>query len=51
MLHPVGEPAVDEHFRLIDDPGLFVRRPILEALLAPQSAVGIMRRFGLEARV
>ena len=42
VLHPVGVPAVDEEFRLIDNPGLFVWRPILERLLAPYPMVGII---------
>jgi len=42
VLHPVGVSAVDEEFRLIDNPGLFVWRPILERLLAPYPTVGII---------
>jgi hypothetical protein len=30
VLHPVGLPAVDEDFRLIENPALSVWRPILE---------------------
>ncbi|MEC5405995.1 HAD domain-containing protein [Paraburkholderia sp. MPAMCS5] len=42
VLHPVREPALDEDFRLIENPGLFVWRPILEALLAEHPAVRII---------
>lgn len=42
VLHPVGVPAVDEKFRLIENPDLFVWRPILERLLAPYPMVGII---------
>ncbi|WP_233471111.1 HAD domain-containing protein [Paraburkholderia caribensis] len=42
VLHPVGVPAVDEEFRLIENPDLFVWRPILERLLAPYPVVGII---------
>ena len=42
VLHPVGEPALDEDFHLIGNAGLFVWRPILEALLAPHPAVRII---------
>jgi len=42
VLHPVGEPALDEDFRLIENPGLFVWRPVLEELLAPYPAVRII---------
>ncbi|BCF89093.1 HAD domain-containing protein [Paraburkholderia largidicola] len=42
VLHPVGVPALDEDFRLIENPALFVWRPILERLLAPYPMVGIV---------
>jgi len=42
VLHPVGEPALDEDFRLIGNPGLFVWRPILRELLAPHPAVRVI---------
>ncbi|MEI6002266.1 hypothetical protein H3V53_35630 [Paraburkholderia bengalensis] len=42
VLHPVGVPAVDEDFRLIKNPDLFVWRPILERLLARYPTVGII---------
>ncbi|CAB3741013.1 hypothetical protein LMG22037_06443 [Paraburkholderia phenoliruptrix] len=42
VLHPVGEPALDEHCRLIENPGLFIWRPIPEALLTPYPAVRII---------
>ncbi|MEM5292241.1 HAD domain-containing protein [Paraburkholderia sabiae] len=42
VLRPVGEPALDDDFGLIDNPGLFVWRPILEALLAQYPAVRII---------
>ncbi|WP_233451600.1 HAD domain-containing protein [Paraburkholderia caribensis] len=42
VLHPVGVPAVDEDFRLIENPDLFVWRPILERLLARYPTVGII---------
>ncbi|MEM5341466.1 HAD domain-containing protein [Paraburkholderia azotifigens] len=42
VLHPVGEPALDDDFCLIENPGLFIWRPILEALLAPYPAVRII---------
>ncbi len=42
VLHPVGVPALDEDFRLIENPTLFVWRPILEWLLAPFPMVGII---------
>jgi hypothetical protein len=42
VLHPVGVPAVDEDFRLIENPGLFVWLPILERLLAPHPTVWII---------
>jgi hypothetical protein len=41
-LHPVGVPAIDEEFRLIENADLFVWRPILERLLAPYPVVGII---------
>jgi hypothetical protein len=40
--HPVGVPAIDEDFRLIENPGLFVWLPILERLVAPHPTVGII---------
>ena len=40
--HPGGVPALDEDFRLVESPGLFVWRPILERLLAPHPMVGII---------
>jgi len=57
VLHPVGTPALDENFRLIDDPSLFCWRPILEQVLAPYPEVQIVvssdwrRLFGDEALV
>lgn len=39
VLHPVGVPAVDDAFRLIENPDLFVWRPILERLLAPYPGI------------
>ncbi|CAG9219307.1 hypothetical protein BCAR13_410044 [Paraburkholderia caribensis] len=42
VLHPVGEPALDDNFCLIDNPRLFVWRPILDALLAQYPAVRII---------
>jgi hypothetical protein len=42
VLHAVGEPAIDEDFRLIGNAGLFVWRPILEELLAPFPSVRII---------
>lgn len=42
VLHPVGVPAVNEDFCLIENPDLFVWRPILERLLAPYPMVGII---------
>ncbi|WP_176382013.1 HAD domain-containing protein [Paraburkholderia youngii] len=42
VLHPVGEATLDEDFRLIENPGLFVWRPILELLLASYPAVRII---------
>ncbi|WP_231950095.1 HAD domain-containing protein [Paraburkholderia caribensis] len=42
VLHPVGVPAVDEEFRLIENPDLFVWRPILGRLLAPYPMIGII---------
>jgi hypothetical protein len=41
-LHPVGVPAIDDDFRLVESSGLFVWRPILERLLAPYPTVGII---------
>ncbi|MHB9840928.1 HAD domain-containing protein [Paraburkholderia terrae] len=42
VLHPVGVPAIDEAFCLIDNPDLFVWRPILDRLLAPYPMIGII---------
>ncbi|MHB9835127.1 HAD domain-containing protein [Paraburkholderia terrae] len=42
VMHPVGVPAVDEDFRLVENPELFVWRPILGRLLAPYPTVGII---------
>jgi hypothetical protein len=42
VLHPVGERALDENFRLIANPGLFVWRPILEQILMPFPSVRIV---------
>lgn len=42
VLHPVGEPAFDEDFRLVENPRLFVWRPILEQLLSPYPNVRII---------
>ena len=42
VLHPVGVPAIDKEFRLIENQDLFVWRPILERLLAPHPMVGII---------
>ncbi|WP_162600722.1 HAD domain-containing protein [Paraburkholderia sp. C35] len=42
VLHPVGVPAVDEDFRLIENADLFVWRPILGRLLAPYPMIGII---------
>ncbi|AMV44276.1 HAD domain-containing protein [Paraburkholderia caribensis] len=42
VLHPVGVPAVDEEFRLIENPDLFVWRPILGRLLAPYPMIEII---------
>ena len=42
VLHPVGEQALDENFRLIANPGLFVWRPILEQILVPFPSVRIV---------
>jgi hypothetical protein len=42
VMHPVGVPAVDEDFRLIENPDLFVWRPILGRLLAPYPMIGII---------
>jgi hypothetical protein len=42
VLHPVGERAFDENFRLIANPGLFVWRPILEQILVPFPSVRIV---------
>jgi len=42
VLHPVGVPALDEDFRLIENPDLFVWRPILGRLLAPYPMIGII---------
>jgi hypothetical protein len=42
VLHPVGERALDENFRLIANPGLFVWRPMLEQILEPFPAVRIV---------
>jgi hypothetical protein len=44
VLHPVGERALDENFRLIANPGLFVWRPILEQILVPFPSVKIVVR-------
>jgi hypothetical protein len=42
VLHPVGERALDDDFCLIENPGLFIWRPIQEALLAQYPAVRII---------
>ncbi|WP_162600983.1 HAD domain-containing protein [Paraburkholderia sp. C35] len=42
VLHPVGEPAVDDNFRLIENPGLFVWRPLLERILEPYPQIRIV---------
>lgn len=42
VLHPVGEPAFDEEFRLVENPRLFVWRPILEHMLEPYPNVRII---------
>lgn len=42
VLHPVGEPAIDENFQLIDNEALFVWLPILESLLVPFPDVRIV---------
>ncbi|MGT2473692.1 HAD domain-containing protein [Paraburkholderia terrae] len=42
VLHPVGVPAIDENFCLIENPDLFVWRPILGRLLAPYPMIGII---------
>ena len=42
VLHPVGVPAVDEKFRLIENPDLFVWRAIPGRLLAPYPMIGII---------
>ncbi|MEX3639600.1 HAD domain-containing protein [Paraburkholderia sp. BR14320] len=42
VLHPLGEPALDEDFHLLDNPGLFVWLPILEQILAPYPSVRIV---------
>ncbi|WP_416050273.1 HAD domain-containing protein [Cupriavidus basilensis] len=42
VLHPYGEQAVDEDFRLIGNPNLFVWLPIIDSLLAPYPAVRIV---------
>lgn len=34
VLHPFGEPALDEDFRLIENPNLFAWLPVLDQLLA-----------------
>lgn len=35
VMHPGGVPAIDESFRLVENPDLFVWRAILGRLLAP----------------
>ena len=42
VLHPLGEQALDEDFRLLDNPGLFVWLPILEQILAAYPSVRIL---------
>lgn len=42
VLHAVGEPALDEDFRLIANPSLFCWRHILEQALAPHPSVRIV---------
>lgn len=42
VLHPVGEEALDENFRLLPNPKLFQWRPILEQLLEPWPEVQII---------
>ena len=42
VLHPFGEAAVDENYRLLPNPRLFCWRSILEDLLAPYPAVKII---------
>ncbi|WP_043288212.1 HAD domain-containing protein [Paraburkholderia oxyphila] len=42
VLHPYDEPALDENFRLIQNPDLFKWRPVLEQLLEPFPDVRIV---------
>jgi len=42
VLHALGEPALDENFRLIDNPRLFLWVPILCEILAPFPDVKII---------
>jgi hypothetical protein len=42
VLHPLGEPALDENFRLVDNPRLFLWVPILCEILAPFPDVRII---------
>jgi hypothetical protein len=47
VLHPVGVPAVDEDFRLIENPGLFVWLPILERFACAAPYGRDYRQLGL----
>jgi len=42
VLHALGEPALDDDFKLVDNPRLFGWREVLEALLQPWPAVQII---------
>ena len=42
VLHPVGEHALDENFCLVENPRLFIWRPILEQILTPFPMVKIV---------
>lgn len=42
VLHPFGEPAFDEDFRLVHNPRLFCWRSILENILLPHQSVRII---------
>lgn len=42
VLHRLGEPAIDEGFRLMENPGLFCWCPLLREAIAPYPAVRIV---------
>lgn len=42
VLHRLGEPAIDENFRPLDNPGLFCWLPLLQKALAPYPEIRIV---------